>query len=328
MSLPFIPLISIIIPFYNSEKTIVRCIESIVFEPGKSYEIICVDDGSSDRSSELIKSLQRNNANIKLISMGTNKGLYLARLEGIKKSHGKYIGFLDSDDYVSKDYFNILLTTAIKKKTDICVGQIINVNAEGVKYLQTRCARFPYLQEKQDDVNVYNMFWNQAGTCYHWHVVWNKIYKRTLFKKSMRVLKEQKNHLVMTEDFIFSAVVLKNVGSYATNENAKYYYVENQNSQTKNRGEAAIKKSLQDIKNAFDFVENFLKNINQGAMFFAKFYAWKELYHKIWKNNLLDAGISEEDSEQLIYDNWEYYPLQQRQYVDNYYYEVAKILND
>lgn len=96
-------MISVIIPCYNSEKTIIRAISSLENTSFSDYEIIVVNDGSKDTSSELIKQYQSNHPKIVLIEK-PNEGVVKAVTAGIKKAKGDAITFLDSDDYVNKDY--------------------------------------------------------------------------------------------------------------------------------------------------------------------------------------------------------------------------------
>lgn len=95
--------ISFIVPAYNVEKYLEKCILSILNQKHKNYEIIIINDGSTDSTLEIIKKYKKNNKNIKLIDQ-TNKGLLQSRLNGIKVAKGKYIQFVDSDDWISEKF--------------------------------------------------------------------------------------------------------------------------------------------------------------------------------------------------------------------------------
>ena len=112
---------SIIIPVYNVEKYIVKCIESVINQTYKNYEIIIVNDGTKDKSINLIK-----NYNITLINQ-KNQGLSVARNNGIKKATGDYILFLDSDDYLEPELFE-KLNENITNKPDLVRFQIQEVS--------------------------------------------------------------------------------------------------------------------------------------------------------------------------------------------------------
>lgn len=99
--------LSIIIPVYNVELYIERCINSITSQNIIDYEIICINDGSTDRSLEVLYSLQKNNPKIKVFNQ-QNCGLSATRNRGIELSGGKYILFVDSDDYLEENVLNSL----------------------------------------------------------------------------------------------------------------------------------------------------------------------------------------------------------------------------
>lgn len=100
------PKISVIVPVYNTEKYIQKCLESIVNQTMKDIEIIVVNDGSKDKSEDIIEQFIKNNkSNIKIkYYKKKNGGLSDARNYGVQKATGEYIAFVDSDDYIKKDY--------------------------------------------------------------------------------------------------------------------------------------------------------------------------------------------------------------------------------
>lgn len=116
--------ISVIVPVYNSEKYIEKCLDSLVSQTIKSYEIIIVNDGSTDGSLNLIKKYKNNN--IKIIST-KNNGIGVARNTGLKHAKGKYVAFVDSDDYVSSLFLEKMLNTATSKNADIVICDMYKV---------------------------------------------------------------------------------------------------------------------------------------------------------------------------------------------------------
>ena len=104
---------SFIVPVYNTEKYLKKCLDSLVNQTYKDFEIIVVNDGSTDKSSNIISKYQKKYKNIIVIDK-ENEGLSMARNRGVQKSSGKYIIFVDSDDYVS----NKLLEEVDKKIDD------------------------------------------------------------------------------------------------------------------------------------------------------------------------------------------------------------------
>ena len=111
------PKVSIIVPVYNVEKYLEKCLDSLVMQTLKDTEIIVVNDGSTDSSSEIIKKYEEKYENIKSYSK-KNGGLSDARNYGLKYVTGEYVAFLDSDDYVDKTLYEKMYNKAIEEKAD------------------------------------------------------------------------------------------------------------------------------------------------------------------------------------------------------------------
>lgn len=322
------PVVSIIVPFYNSEKYIGRCLDSIINGTKIRYEIICVDDGSTDGSAEIIKSYCAENDTIKLVSFPENRGLYLARLAGVKAASGRYIGFVDSDDYISPRYFDKLYHAAKMRKTDIVVGQVVNIDLKGVKYVQTRCARFPYLNGERRR-ELYEMYWRQSGRCYHWHVVWNKLYRRELWTNAIPILERQTEHLVMLEDFIFSSVVLSAAKAYAAVTSARYFYIAHPSASISANGEfEKIWSNISSMRRAFEFVEVFLRNNIELERYVPFLIQWRERYGRYWKRNVDSSELSNIDKQNCLSALMEMTGEEIGSITsdDEFYYEVATVL--
>lgn len=103
--------VSIIIPVYNSEKYLARCLDSAINQTLKEIEIICVNDGSTDNSLKILQDYQLKDIRIKILSK-RNEGAGIARNHGMLQAKGEYIGFIDSDDYVDIKYFEELYSYA------------------------------------------------------------------------------------------------------------------------------------------------------------------------------------------------------------------------
>ena len=111
-------LISIIVPFYNMEKYLSRCIDSILNQDYQLYELIIINDGSTDNSDKICQEYIKKDSRIKYIKQ-ENRGISESRNRGIKESSGKYISFIDSDDIVSPKYLSTLYENLITNKVDI-----------------------------------------------------------------------------------------------------------------------------------------------------------------------------------------------------------------
>lgn len=122
-------MLSVVIPIYNVEKYLKRCIDSVISQTYKNIEIILVDDGSPDKCGEICDLYALKDKRIKVIHK-ENGGLSDARNIGTKAANGKYIAFIDSDDYISSDYFEYLYSLLIKTGADISVCRMIKTEED------------------------------------------------------------------------------------------------------------------------------------------------------------------------------------------------------
>ena len=111
--------ISVIVPAYNSEKYIEKCIDSLLNQTLKDIEIIVINDCSTDNTKKILEGYKKNNNNIKIIHNKSNKGIGYNRNIGIKKAQGEYISFIDSDDYIDEKMYEKMYNKAKLDKLDI-----------------------------------------------------------------------------------------------------------------------------------------------------------------------------------------------------------------
>ena len=159
--------LSIIIPIYNSEKYIKKCLDSIIYQ-NNSYqiEIICINDGSTDRSLEILSSY--NDDRIKIVNQ-SNQGAARARNIGINMAIGKYIMFIDSDDFLMPNSIDNLLQNAYQKNADIVTGNINKYISKYDKIISTRRHKY-FITD-----NLLKMCNMSDGA------PWGKIYKKSLW---------------------------------------------------------------------------------------------------------------------------------------------------
>ena len=151
------PLISIIVPVYNTAKYLPRCLNSIIHQTYPNIEIIIVDDGSTDNSATVIKSYTQKDTRIKLVHQ-KNAGLSAARNTGIAKSTGTFITFVDSDDSIEPNMLQAMITAIVDTSADIAVcsfkeiypsGKVTHFNtSHPQKLYDTESALEAMLQEK------------------------------------------------------------------------------------------------------------------------------------------------------------------------------------
>ena len=122
------PKVSVIIPVYNTEKYLRKCLDSVCNQTLSDIEIICVNDCSTDNSFEILKKYASKDDRIKLIDFKENKGAAVARNTGIDEAKGEYIGFVDSDDFIDLDFYEKLYNKAIETGADVTKSNLIFEN--------------------------------------------------------------------------------------------------------------------------------------------------------------------------------------------------------
>ena len=114
------PCVSVVIPAFNEERYLKECLDSVISQTYHNLEIICVDDGSTDKTPEILADYAAGDSRIRVIRQ-ENSGLSASRNRGIEAAQGKYLYFLDSDDYILPDHFEKLIPVMEKEKLDLCV---------------------------------------------------------------------------------------------------------------------------------------------------------------------------------------------------------------
>lgn len=191
-------LVSIIVPLYNAKQYIGRCIDSIINQSYKEIEIIIVDDGSTDGSSQLCDDIQAKDSRIVLIHK-KNEGVSKARNAGLEKAKGKYIVFLDIDDLMKKDFVEKITQ---KSEFPLVVGgyELFGKN------------RGLYGPDKTMSINVemgLASLWNSKTDNYWWYV-WGKLFRRdVIIKNNIRF----KSEMFYLEDFCFVLEYLSQIDS-------------------------------------------------------------------------------------------------------------------
>lgn len=126
-------LVSIIIPVYNSEKYLCKLFDSIVCQTSSCIEVIIVDDCSSDGSIGICREYCEKNSNFKLYEQPFNMGVSIARNLGLSKANGKYVLFVDSDDWLDRDYVKRMSDAMENKSVDFVVCGMIDVDIDDTK---------------------------------------------------------------------------------------------------------------------------------------------------------------------------------------------------
>ena len=238
--------ISIIIPVYNSEKYLKKCLDSVIKQTIKEIEIICINDGSTDKSDLILKEYAKIDSRIKVYTM-ENKGVSAARNYGISLAAGEYIGFIDSDDWIDEDFYKNLYNAAKTENADIAVGEIKRVNKFWQKY-HLKINKKSVTEDISEKVKLCNV----PDKCY----VWNKIYKTKMLKNSDIRFEEG----IIYEDVLFTLQILNYSKKLVTVPNTLYYYLRHGNSLVTRRDIKSKNDSIYVNKKAKQFCKD--NNIN------------------------------------------------------------------
>lgn len=169
-----LPKISIIVPVYNVENYVSKCIESIINQTYKDVEIIIVNDGSTDKSGDICDYYSKKDARIILIHQ-ENQGLSMARNNALDIASGDYIGFVDSDDWIAPDMYGTLYNNAIEHDADISMCNFYYVSETG------ECS--PYSNENQPIKVLEGIHKIAHNIRLNNDYVWNRLYRRHLFNR-------------------------------------------------------------------------------------------------------------------------------------------------
>lgn len=167
------PLVSVVVPIYNVQDYLNECIDSILNQTYKNIEVILVDDGSKDNCPQICDSYKDIDSRIKVIHK-INGGLSDARNTGLENAIGEYICFIDSDDYIDKDYVKNLISIIISDKCDIAICSFCKTNKSAL-YLESNENHVKFYDGK----NIINLIYGNEYL--NVIVAWNKLYKRSLF---------------------------------------------------------------------------------------------------------------------------------------------------
>lgn len=209
--------VSVIVPMYNVEKYIEQCISSIQKQSFKNIEVILIDDGSSDSSLSIVNEIAIKDNRIKIITQ-KNKGPSIARNLGLKYCQGKYIVFVDSDDFVEENFIEELYLMMETGNLDICTsGAIIDFSEEGYqKNISVKMSKLAY-----DKTNIARIIF-ELDKLELFYYVWNKMYRRELIEKNNLSFGEQD---IPGEDLIFNCKIFKLANSVGIVNKAYYHYV-------------------------------------------------------------------------------------------------------
>ena len=319
--------LSIIVPVYNAEKYMEKCLNRLLEQTYKNIEIIIVNDCSKGNCEEIANKYMKIDNRVKYIKHEKNKGLFQARITGSSIATGKYITFLDSDDYVSIDYYRTLMNNIQENDSDIAMGNMVLEYDDGRKevYNLFNTKRLNLVGEE-----CLEEYFNQEGLSFDWHIIWNKIYKMEIWQKALKHYKKITTHLLMTEDFAFSTVLFYYAQKLTNVETDCVYYCKHETTSTSINDLKFEKfnKNISDITTSFNFIENFLKEEKIYDKYKYKFNKWKSLYANQQKSYIKMSKMDKDEKIQANKKVEEFCPNAEKIINSEYFYSVVTKWND
>ena len=228
--------VSIIIPVYNVEQYLRQCLDSVCNQTFKEIEIIVVNDCSLDNSLQIIKEYQQNDNRIVLIDLKQNVGVSLARKEGIKVAKGKFVAFVDSDDWVKNDYIEVLYNSILKYDTDVVFADFVRYDNNSKAIIKNNKKSY-YNKIICDIDDKKNLLLSEP------RMLINMIIRKEFLAKNDMSKRR------VAEDFLFILKIIATESKIIYIDGTKYFYRENRSCSLM----TTINRNAE-----FDYKENFL----------------------------------------------------------------------
>lgn len=247
--------ITVAIPCYNGEKTIERCVESILAQTYTNYELLIINDGSKDNTPAVIEELAKKDSRIRIITQ-ENRGLSATRNRGIEEAKGEYISFIDADDYICPDYLDRLYTAITATGADLAVCKYYTSEQpykDGGVYTIDRSTMYKELLIPNDNIAAF---------------AWNRLYKLDIINDAGL---RYDARIYGNEDALFNYQYLKYCDKVAVVDKALYHYIINTGSIMFSKGYNP-KRILANM--AFDYMledaagQPYLEYVQVGAMWY------------------------------------------------------------
>lgn len=272
--------ISVLMPVYNSEKFLEETVQAVINQSYTNWELILVDDGSTDNSKKLCDELRKKENRIKFIDK-KNTGVSDTRNVALKNAKGQYVVFVDSDDLIHKDYLKLLVNSMNKYNTDLSVCNFIERKISNTGKVEDINREFcPKEVIEMAEMKGYIMDFGNSGLL---NPLWNKIYKNQIIKENNITFDEK---VETGEDFIFNLQYFRKTKKISFIKEKLYYYIRrNNNSITYKYIENMYEKGLE----IHSLLESFLEDMNfynkenayvlYGNHLTGVFSAFLNLYH-------------------------------------------------
>ncbi len=240
-------LISIIIPVYKVEKYLEKCIQSVINQTYENLQIILVDDGSPDNCGKICDEYAKKDHRIEVIHK-SNGGLSDARNKGLEMAKGEYIGFVDSDDYIEADMYEVLYNLLKQYNADVSICNFYTVSQGKIS-----------IKNADNGINEYNRIEILKEILLDKNIqsyAWNKLYKKELFDEIKYPIGKK------YEDIGTTFYLLEKCNKVVVTGKSEYYYINRQDSIVNNVTESTITDYIELIMQRYDYIEENIKELS------------------------------------------------------------------
>ena len=304
--------VSIIIPVYNTEQYLQRCLDSIQSQTYSFLEVVLVDDGSTDNSGRICDEYAQKDSRFNVIHK-ENKGVTKARIDGFNASQGEYVFFIDADDTIEEDAIEKLVDNSQKFKVDISICQI-SIVVDGKKMLQYRAARRGYytkndIQRLLNENFLFDVNSHRSGFPLY---LCGKLFKRDVLVNKL----ERGNGFWYGEDMIALLSIVKETESLYFLEESLYNYYQTHTQVTR--------KSFASLYPQYTKIWNCLAETDTDGNFKT------QLPHRIWWFIMVGLGIHTSEHSDFAFFKKQFYivretPIVQRKIFDAHFYKALPL---
>lgn len=214
------PLVTLIIPVYNAEKYLHRCLDSVVKQEFPDMEVLLINDGSHDRSIEICREYEEKDLRLHVIDK-ENTGVSDTRNLGMRLAKGKYLQFMDSDDWLAEDAVHSMVSAAEQEDCDLLIADFYRVDGE--HYVEKRHIR----QTNVMDRKTFAMEMAKEPADFYYGVMWNKLYHRKIIEQYGLGCDISMN---WCEDFLFNLSYIRYAKRFLALQKPVYYYMKRKGS--------------------------------------------------------------------------------------------------
>ncbi|HIY08644.1 MAG TPA: glycosyltransferase [Firmicutes bacterium] len=243
------PTVSIIVPVYNGEKTLARCVDSILRQDFRDFELLLVDDGSTDSSGALCDRYAREDPRVRVIHK-ENGGVSHSRNMALDQARGVYLQFLDCDDWITPDATKLLVRTAQETGCDLVIAEFYRVVGTRVSH-KSGIEDSSVLSREE-----YAEYMMEDPADFYYGVLWNKLYRRAIVEEHHL---RMDNNVRWCEDFLFNLEYVLYGERFAALRAPVYYYVKTKGSLVAQS--ATIANTIRTKLRVFEYYHNFYKQV-------------------------------------------------------------------